>query len=567
MAFEYKFGGKTISLPLDPSLMAVRFKEPAPREARAAHMAALGAGPQQPRIELPGEKFTLVPTAGGPMGFAGADLPGRMAMAAGSSSVARVAPVFRLNGQTILATDRLNIRFKSSVSEEESRRFIKRRGYEVLDEIEGAYVVRLPESADPFLEAARLDAIKSVEFAEPDFVTVGRHVAQGATAVEPVATPEIALALAEPAEAGDPAPAVPATDPYLSRQYAMTITRANKAWSILGPAVNSPIRIAVLDEGVDRNHEDLRIVGEYDATGNDLDQQPNGWDGHGTACAGLAGAKGKNNRGVRGVAPGFGVFAVRIAFSNTPGGPWVTSNSIIARAISWSYKKGADVLSNSWGGGAPSSLISGAFESARTLGRGGKGCVICVAAGNANLPIGFPADLSNVLTVTASNEFDQPKTPTSGDGETWWGSSYGAPADVAAPGVHNYTTDISGAAGYSTGGVDLAGRAYAANYTPNFNGTSSATPIVAGAAALCLAVTPGLKESQVRQIIRSTADKVGGVYDASGFNPRMGQGRLNVYKAVKLAKATAPDSPGAPGAIPFLTANEPKPASGVHTKG
>lgn len=545
MAFEYKFGGRTITLPVDSSLVAVRFREPAPREVRAMHMAALGAGPLQPRIELPGEKFTLISAGPGGMGFAAA-APGAMAGGPAAGPVARTAPVFKVNGQTVLATDRLIIGFNKDITDADARRFLRRRNYEVIDEMEGAFVVRLGESVDPFAEIARLDQVKSVRYAEPDFVTIGRHIPQGPAPAEPLSTPAISAADAEPSD--EPGPAAPATDPYLARQYAMKITRADRAWKLLGNAANEQIKIAILDEGVDRAHEDLRIMGEYDATGNDLDQQPNPWDGHGTACAGLAAAKGKNNVGIRGVAPGFPVIAVRIAYSAYPNGNWVTSNSIIARAITWAWQSGADVLSNSWGGGAPSSLIVNAFESARTKGRGGKGCVVVVAAGNSNSPIAFPADLPDVLTVTASNEYDQPKTPTSSDGETWWGSCYGPPADVAAPGVHNYTTDNSGGAGYSVGGVDPAGRLFSANYTHNFNGTSSSTPLVAGAAALCLAVKKDLREKQVREIIKATADKVGGAYDASGFNPRMGMGRLNVMKAVKLAKATTPNQGGATGA-------------------
>src|SRR4051794_7630633 len=86
--------------------------------------------------------------------------------------------------------------------------------------------------------------------------------------------------------------------------------------------------------------------------------------------------------GIRGVAAGCGLMGVRIAFSEYEGGPWVTSNEMIARAISWSWKNGADVISNSWGGGVPSNAIAEGFEDARKQGRNGRGCVIVIAAGN-----------------------------------------------------------------------------------------------------------------------------------------------------------------------------------------
>jgi thermitase len=214
-----------------------------------------------------------------------------------------------------------------------------------------------------------------------------------------------------------------------------------------------------------------------------------------------------------------------MARSLQPGGDWVTSDAVIARAIDWAWQNGADVLSNSWGGGPPSSAIRNAFERARTQGRGGKGCVIVIAAGNDSGPVSFPGTLPNVLTVAASNERDEFKTKTSSDGEFWWGSNFGPEVAVAAPGVHNVTTDISGADGY-----DLT------NYTATFNGTSSATPIVAGAVGLVLSANKNLTEADVRNLITQAADKVGSQPYVNGRNDQFGYGRLNVLKAVQMAQ-------------------------------
>lgn len=109
------------------------------------------------------------------------------------------------------------------------------------------------------------------------------------------------------------------------------------------------------------------------------------------------------------------------------------------------------------------------------------------------------------------------------------GSCFGTEIDVAAPGVHNYTTDISGAAGYNQGGsLDN-------NYVSDFNGTSSATPIVAGVAALILSANPNFRKASVRRIIKETADKVGQVIYANDRNDQMGHGRINALKAVQKA--------------------------------
>jgi subtilisin family serine protease len=221
---------------------------------------------------------------------------------------------------------------------------------------------------------------------------------------------------------------------------------------------------------------------------------------------------------------------VRIAYSS--GTSWVTQNSWIGTCIDWSWQTaGADILSNSWGGGGSSALINDPITRSVTQGRGGLGAPVLFAAGNNNGAVSYPATLSNVIAVAAMSMCDQRKSPTSCDGETFWGSNFGTNLDISAPGVKIYATDISGAAGYSTG-----------NYTATFNGTSSACPNAAGVMALILSVNPGLNNAQARQIIESTCDKVGGhSYTANANQPNgtwtneLGHGRVNAFAAVQLA--------------------------------
>jgi subtilisin family serine protease len=209
--------------------------------------------------------------------------------------------------------------------------------------------------------------------------------------------------------------------------------------------------------------------------------------------------------------------AARIA-KDDGSGFWIFDDFDTADAIDWSWDDAkADVLSNSWGGGPPVDVITNAFERARTQGRNGLGAVVAIAAGNEQAPVSFPGTLPNVITVGASNEWDKRKTKTSQDGESWWGSNSGPSLDLLAPGVHIRTTDIRGSRGYA-GGL----------YTHDFNGTSSATPHVAAAAALMLSVNPELPESRVRAILNETADPL----SAGGWNSTEGHGRLNAYRAV-----------------------------------
>lgn len=536
MAYNYKVMGQTVQLDIDPSVVAVRFKGKPPHSTRAEATNAAGVGPFSRRYEVPGEPLTIVPVspdAGNPAGMGPASA---IRALNNQPDVSQAEPVFRVGANQVIATDRLIVglddpSIKQALAGKYNLEIVK-------DEAERT-VFRAPENADVFDLCTKLDSEKGVRFAEPDFVTIGRHLPKRVA-------PQIQPLL---------------DDPMVSSQYAMRITRAIDAWTI--QTGDPEVKIAILDEGVDTMHRDLAsaIAGTFDASDDDTFQDPNPWDGHGTACAGLAAAIGNNAIGIKGVGAGCSILTVRIARSEFSGGPWITSNEMIARAIDWSWQHDAAVLSNSWGGGPPSNAIQEAFERARTLGRNGKGCVIVIAAGNDAGPVTFPGTLPDILTVSASNEFDEIKTKTSSDGENWWGTCFGPEIDVAAPGVHNLTTDISGSAGYAGG-----------DYTPKFNGTSSATPIVAGACGLVLSANPDLTEAEVRDIIRGTAAKAGALPYVAGRNDFFGNGRIDVFEAVTMAQGKAVPAAGtavASAARAMASANAapaPQPASAAKDK-
>ena len=217
---------------------------------------------------------------------------------------------------------------------------------------------------------------------------------------------------------------------------------------------------------------------------------------------------------------------------------WVFDDFATADAIDWSWRQGADVLSNSWGGGAPSDAISRAFGRARTQGRNAKGALVVIAATNNQGPISFPGNLPGYITVGASTPNDERKTKTSSDGESWWGSNFGPALSLLAPGVFISTTDISGGHGYDPG-----------DFTKTFNGTSSATPHVAGAIALMLSANPALSAPTVRNLLTQSAKRLQG---QTGWTPELGWGRLDVAKAVAAAKAAV--APAKPQAKPKPTA-------------
>jgi thermitase len=515
MPYQYKALGQTIELKVDPTVVAVRFQDDPPHSVRAAATERALSGPFAARFEIPGEKLTLVPTGPGPVGAGALSISrveGSIQNLNAQPEVAIALPVFRVGANRVVTTDRLIIGLNNV---DAAPKLMNKFGLRLVEARDDKIVCQAPDGAQVFDLVAAIDKEESVRFAEPDFVTIGSHIPKRM----------------------QPPPGV--ADPMIGDQYAMEITRAKDAWKV--QSGDSDIRIAILDEGVDTLHPDLAasVVATYDATDNDSYQEPNRWDGHGTACAGLAAATSNNGIGIRGVGGGCSILAVRIALSSQQNGGWITTNSKIARAIKWSRENKAAVLSNSWGGGAPSSDISDEFARARALGRDGLGCVIVIAAGNAFGPVSFPGTLPDVITVSASNEFDEAKTPTSQDGEFWWGSNYGPEIDVAAPGVHNLTTDISG----------LGGGYAPDDYAPAFNGTSSATPLVAGACGLVLSAAPSLTEARVRELIVSKAEKVGQFPYANGRNDHMGSGRLNVLESVLAAKGA--------GAQPNVAASAP----------
>ncbi len=366
----------------------------------------------------------------------------------------------------------------------------------------GKALLRSPEGGDAGIRLA-FEAAKAfyerghIGAAHPNFVRVMRQIGPSAPGGEPLWNHH-----------NDGEPGVPGAD-----------VAALAAWTITRGA--SKVRVAVLDEGVDTRHPALQpaVVAEADFVDSNPHARPDGDDAHGTACAGIIVSR---DNQYPGLATNCSLVAVRIAKGDGADG-WVFDDFQTADAIDWAWEEGkADVLSNSWGGGPSVDVITRAFERARTRGRDGKGAVVVIAAGNSNGPVSYPGTLPNVITVGASNPWDERKSPQSRDGETRWGSCFGPSLDLLAPGVRIATTDIQGPAGYSNG-----------NFTLTFNGTSSATPHVAAAAALILSVVPGSNERRVREVINATADRL---TPSGTWNRYVGWGRLNLIAALRLAR-------------------------------
>lgn len=329
--------------------------------------------------------------------------------------------------------------------------------------------------------------------------------------------------------------AVPNDSEY-ANQWNMPIISAEEAWDI--ETGDPTIIIAIIDSGFDLAHPDLEFTPNTVAnpTHFNADEFLDGdlppYDAssagvsHGTSCAGISAATINNNRGVVGLAGGCRIMPVRL-------GTEPTTNRVAA-GLNWARNNGASVASLSLGTSVSMATTNAVVDAWNA------GMVICAASGNdggdtTSPAVNYPANHANVIAVGASNEDEERKRPGSSDGENWWGSQYGDELDVVAPGVHIWTTDEQGASGYNP---DLGP---AGDYVPDFNGTSSATPLVAGLAGLILSSNPSLTNQEVRDIIESTADKVSPALYAYAntagrlngtWHEEVGYGRVNALAAI-----------------------------------
>ncbi|HEX5026765.1 MAG TPA: S8 family serine peptidase [Agriterribacter sp.] len=332
---------------------------------------------------------------------------------------------------------------------------------------------------------------------------------------------------------------------------------AMAAWAITKG--NPRVTVAIIDEGFDLDHPDLNLPGKiihasnYNKTKKSFATKKNVIN-HGTMCAGIALAKTRGN-GMLGIANGCSFMPVCI--------PPDADDKLLVKVFEETAVH-ADVICCCWGPPPIYHPISDALHKTLTkiAEKGGprkKGTVICFSASNYNAPVnnadnnqffwldeetgslritkgpilnGYAAHPS-VIAVSASTSLNQKAAY----------SNWGKEISVCAP-ANNFHPIVEASKVKGRRDVWTTGNN---GYTRQFGGTSAATALVAGVAALVLSINPNLNPAQVKKIIEDTADKIEdpepdivlgncmGTY-CNGHSWWFGYGKVNAGAAVMRAK-------------------------------
>jgi subtilisin family serine protease len=404
--------------------------------------------------------------------------------AASSGSVAQEA-TFRTQTTAEVVPGQFIVKYTSRTRQAEQRESLSQKNVDVVETFPliGADLIQIGDRNEAFARGLATD-LPDVEYIEPVYVVRATKVPN---------------------------------DPRYSEQWGYSKIKAPQAWDRKTDSGN--VIVAVIDTGVDYLHPEIAAnmwKNPGETPDNGIDDDGNGVvddvfganfstdtttgdpmddNRHGTHVAGTIGAVSDNNLGVAGINWGTRIMALKFLAANGSG---TTAGAI--RAIEYGIGMKANIMNNSWGGGGFSRALEDAIKAANQA-----GILFAAAAGNSGAdndssPF-YPAnyDVPNVLSVMATDQNDN-KAGFSHFGRTT--------VDLGAPGVDILSTTPGG------------------NYA-SFNGTSMATPHVAGAAALVLGDQPSLSVMDLKQRLMSTADIIPAL---SGLS--VTGGRLNLVAAL-----------------------------------
>jgi subtilisin family serine protease len=326
-------------------------------------------------------------------------------------------------------------------------------------EISQIYVVNFAPDRSPQEVINLMTQDPTVEYAEPNYIA-------GITA-RPVYLP---------------APLTP-NDPYFQYQWHLAAIQAPEAWDI---ATGQNVVVAVIDTGIDFGAPDLanasRLPG-HDFVNNDGD--PTDDQSHGTHVAGTIAQNTNNGIGVAGVAFNATLLPVKVLGSNGQG-----SYDGIIQGIVYAVDQGAKVINMSLAGRNGSQALEEAVRYAYS-----RGVTVVAAAGNSGGVVEFPAAYDNYVIAVGAVRFDKTLAPY---------SNFGPQIDVVAPGGDtNLDQNLDG---YADGVLQQTFKSPGSGYTYLFfEGTSMASPHVAGLAALMLSRKPDASPDEIKGAMMQTA--------------------------------------------------------------
>ncbi len=289
-----------------------------------------------------------------------------------------------------------------------------------------------------------------------------------------------------------------------------------EAWKL---TMGQGIKVAVIDDGGEVNHEEIQanLFKAYNADDGSDDVSVDSEEGsHGNTCAGFI-VSAINGKGTVGVAPKSELIIIKQEESSD-------ANTI--KAFEYAKVQGAKVISCSWGTNDISDIIVSELKSLYD-----DGITVVFASGNEGESldkedVNDESEIAWVIGVGSSVE----------NNDVGSYSNYGKNIDILAPGGD--TEESSGILGIDNMGevgsdnqLDLVNNNY--QFT---DGTSFATPVTAGVVALMYSINPNITPKEVREILISTATKIGQGYDDNGFEEKRAYGKINAGLAIKRAK-------------------------------
>ncbi len=286
-------------------------------------------------------------------------------------------------------------------------------------------------------------------------------------------------------------------DPYWNDPYFWHLQHidAPVAWDY---ARGAGITVGVCDTGVDSAHPDLagKLVPGWNVASNTADTSPIA--AHGTRVAGVIGAVSNNGEGIASAAWDAAIMPIRVT-NRTDG---AASLSAIAACVDWARQNGARIVNASYYGLWDSGAVTTAADRLRAAGG-----LLFVSAGNYGTDPGSAPNASMIVVASIDEN----------DGKSSF-SNHGAYVDLAAPGNRIWSTEPS------------PDRLYRL-----VSGTSFASPLAAGVAALLMSADHRLSPSQVEDLILQTAVPAGWGYD-------IGEGRIDAGAAMLSLVGTSPDT-------------------------